>query len=372
MKKSLISLLLIMTAMVALQAAGQPSLVYTDAHAFRVINRAYKDTVPLYTRVPDALQHLVRKEAKMNTQCACGIAVRFRTNAKQIGVRYNLKYDFGMSWMAYTGIKGTDLYVLDEDLNRWNYLSTSRPIKDSIQEKVYGVALEGKMLEYMIYLPLYDGINWLQIGVDSAAVIEYPQVENPKRTGKVVFYGTSVMQGGCATRPGMTQSSILQRRLGIECVNLGISGEGKLWPGNAQWLAHMDDNIACFVLDPLMNNTKEMVDTLGENFVRIVREAHPNVPIIMCNGQMQPQEKFDTHLRAYNPVRSDIWKGIYLKLKKEGWKNLYWMEENDYNGEMTDGTVDGAHLSDYGFVIYADLVEPYIRKALHMKPAKKK
>lgn len=350
-----------------LQAQGQSSLVYTDAHAFRVINRGYLDTVPLYTRVPDALQYLVRKEAYQNTQCACGVGIRFRTNAKKIGVRYNLKYDFGLSWMAYTGIKGTDLYVLDEELGKWNYLSTSRPIKDSIQQKVYGVALEGKMYEYMMYLPLYDGINWLEIGVDSGAVIEYPKVNNPVDKRKIVFYGTSVMQGGCCTRPGMTQSSILQRRLGIECVNLGISGEGKLWPNNARWLANMDANIGCFVLDPLMNNTKEMVDTMGENFVRIVREAHPNVPIIMCAGQYQPQEKFDTHLREYNPVRNEIWHQIYLKLKKEGWKDLYWMEERDYNGEMTDGTVDGAHLSDLGFVIYADLVEPYIRKAMKLK-----
>lgn len=354
----------LVASMVAVAQNKTPELKYTDAHQLRVINRAYTDTTPLYTRVPDALIGQMFEKSQFNATCACGIAVRFRTNARQIGVRYNLKYDFGMSWMAYTGIKGTDLYVLDEELGRWNYLSTSRPIKDSIQQKTYGVALEGKMYEYMIYLPLYDGINWLEVGVDSAATIEYPKVNNPRGDVKVLFYGTSVMQGGCATRPGMTQSSILQRRLGIECVNLGISGEGKVIHDNARVLAAADDHIACYVIDPLMNNTKEMIDTLGEGFLRIIHEAHPNTPIIMVAGQVQPQQKFDTHLREYNPVRNEIWKGIYTKLRKEGWKNLYWMDEGNFNGPETDGTVDGGHLSDLGFVYYADLVQPYIERAL--------
>jgi hypothetical protein len=342
--------------------AKKTSLKYVDAQNFRIVNRGWKDQVPAYTRVPDARLHLLRPELKYGSQSSTGIGIRFRTNSKTIGARYNLKYDFGITWMAYTGIKGSDLYMLDgED---WRYIATARPIKDSIQDKVYIKTLDGEMREYLIYLPLYDGINWFEIGVDSTAVIEYPQVDNPKSSAKVLFYGTSVMQGGCACRVGMTQTTILQRRLGVECVNLGFSGEAKLWPENAKMLADADDNIECIVLDPLMNNTKEMVDTLSEQFVRIIREAHPNTPIIMVEGEIQPHQEYDTHLREYNPLRNKYWEDCYKRLKKSGMKNLYFMYGGDYTCPDGDGTVDGDHLTDLGFVEYANRIEPLLRKVL--------
>lgn len=362
--KGLLSAVALTFCGLLLHAEEQPALKYVDAHAFRVINRAYKDTTPLYTRIPDAMRSMTRDDIWGNGQHSCGVGIRFRTNSTVIGARYNLKYNGAMTWMAHTGIKGTDLYILDE--GEWHYLATARPMKDSVQQRIYTNQLDGKMCEYMIYLPLYDGINWFEIGVDSAAVIDYPAVDNPRLTGKVVFFGTSVMQGGCASRTGMTQTSILQRRLGIECVNLGISGNGKLYPENARVLAAADD-VACYVIDPLMNCTKEMVDTLAIPFMRVLRETHPNVPIIMVEGQVQPQQKYDKHLREYNPVRSQIWKSKYDQLKKEGWKNLYFMTEGDFDGPNKEGTVDGAHLTDLGFWDYAMKIEPYIRKALKMK-----
>jgi hypothetical protein len=95
--------------------------------------------------------------------------------------------------MAMTGIKGTDLYYLNEERGVWEYVNTARPQEknfkaDSIQSKVYVEHLDGEMHEYMLYLPLYDGVNWVQIGVDSTAQLIQPQVENPRKMGKIVLF----------------------------------------------------------------------------------------------------------------------------------------------------------------------------------------
>lgn len=341
-------------------------LKYVDANQFPVINRGFNDTVPKYTRVPDSMRELCLDEIWRGAQDACGVGIRFRTDSKSIGVRYNLKYDFGMTWQAYTGIKGTDLYVLGDD-NRWHHLNSSRPIKDSVQEKCYTLTLDGIMREYLIYLPLYDGVNWMQIGVDSSAYIGCPAIENPKLHQRIVFYGTSVMQGGCASRTGMTQTAILQRDLGVECVNFGISGNARIYPQTAKLLAAMDD-VICYVIDPLQNNTKQFIDSLSLDFIRTLHEAHPQTPIIMVESENEPPQAFDTHLRDFNPKRNASWHAAYEQLKAEfmaeGNDVLYYQFDEGFAGKNLDGSVDGAHLTDYGFQMYADCIEPLLKQIL--------
>ena len=155
-----------------------------------------------------------------------------------------------MMHMADTGIKGTDLYIWDEDTRSWQFVNCNRPVRidndirprqDSIQSKVYVDRLDGKMHEYMLYLPLYDGVRWIEIGVDSTAVIKQPVLNSPQVGKKFVFYGTSILQGGCACRPGMVATSIIQRDLDVECVNLGFSGEGKMDSCMARAMATIPD-----------------------------------------------------------------------------------------------------------------------------------
>lgn len=340
---------------------------YVDASQFRIINKGWDTTAEPYVRLQAYMKDSVRPNQWWLYSHSSGIAIRFATNSKRIAAHYNLKYNFHMQHMAMTGIKGTDLYFLNEKDNVWEHVNTARPqeknyIADSIQNKVYVENLDGEMHEFMFYLPLYDGINWFQIGVDSTATIEYPHVDNP-RSKKIVCYGTSIMQGGCASRTGMVATSMIQRDFNLECVNLATSGEGKMDSYMAYEMATIKDAI-CYVLDPIPNCTEKMCDTLTYDWVNILRKLRPEVPIVMVEGPMYPYARHDSFFRNYLPQKNAAWRKNYEKLKAENPNNLYYVTCDGLTGPNMDGTVEGIHFTDYGFRAYADVVEPVIKQAI--------
>jgi hypothetical protein len=273
-----------------------------------------------------------------------------------------------MQHMAMTGIKGTDLYYLNEERNVWEHVNTARPQEknfkaDSIQSKLYVENLDGEMHEYMIYLPLYDGINWLQIGVDSTAELTMPRVENPRKMGKIVIYGTSIQQGGCASRVGMVPSAMIQREYNLECVNLATSGQARMDFYIAEALASIEDAI-CYVIDPVPNCTKDRCDTATYDFIKILRTLRPEVPIVMVEGLMYPYTRHSSFHAEYLPQKNDGFRRGYELHKKENPKGLYYMTHDGQVGPEMEGTVDGVHLTDYGFRAYADILEIYIKRAL--------
>src|SRR5690606_341652 len=132
-----------------------------------------------------------------------------------------------MNHMTETGSKGFDLYGLKE--NQWVFVNSARPQVNSLTNEAVIIAnMDTTMKEFMLYFPLYDGVVDLQVGIDSLAVIAPPSVGLPMATKPVVCYGTSIQQGGCASRPGMAHLNMLSRWFNREFVNLGFSGNAKL------------------------------------------------------------------------------------------------------------------------------------------------
>lgn len=341
---------------------------FVDATEFQIINKGWDNTTEPYTRLPQQYMDSCRDDQKWLYNHSSGIAVRFATNSKRIAAHYNLKNNFHMQHMAMTGIKGTDLYFLNEERGVWEYVNTARPQEknfkaDSIQSKVYVENLDGEMHEYMLYLPLYDGVNWVQIGVDSAAQLIQPQVENPRKMGKIVIYGTSIQQGGCASRVGMVPSAMIQREYNLECVNLATSGQARMDFYIAEALASIDDAI-CYVIDPVPNCTKDRCDTATYDFIKILRTLRPEVPIIMVEGLMYPYTRHSSYHAEYLPQKNEGFRRGYELHKAENPKGLYYMTHDGQTGPEMEGTVDGVHLTDYGFRAYADILEVVIKKAL--------
>ena len=349
------------------------TLKFYNALQFRMINYAFDKT--LDSRIPAYLKDSVRTELWERAKCTSGKAFRFATDSRAIAVRYNLLTNMHMMHMADTGIKGTDLYSWDEDTRSWQFVNCNRPRRidspirpreDSIQSKVYVDKLDGRMHEYMIYLPLYDGVRWLEIGVDSTATITQPMLNSPQAGKKFIFYGTSILQGGCACRPGMVGTSIIQRDMNIECVNIGISGEGKMDNCMARAMATIPD-VAAFIIDPIPNCTKDMCDSLTYDFVNILRKARPDVPIVMVEGQMYSYAKYSSFYSKYLPQKNYEFHKNYLKLRAENPKNLYYVDCDQLYGPDNEGTVDGIHLTDIGFYFYAKKLEPILQAILDGK-----
>lgn len=345
---------------------------YVDASCLRIINKGWDNTLRKYTRIPAYLKDSVRPDLWERAQCSSGIAVRFATNSRSVGVRYELLWDTHMIHMADTGLKGTDLYTHNN--STWSYVNTIRPYvkKDEegnptkFVEGTYVENLDGSMREYIIYFPLYDGINELWVKVDSGAVITpgAPELIDPSR--KICAYGTSILQGGCASRSGMAATNILGRELNAEIVNIGISGEGKMDACMARAMAEME-GVGMYLLDPVPNCTLNMCDSLTYDFVKIIADAHPQTPIIMVEGPIYPYSRYDSVMGPYLKSKNDAFRSNYEKLVADGYTNIYYVDSVDLDGVEDDGTVDGIHLTDLGFRHYADKLRPVLEQ-LEFKP----
>ena len=376
--------LLISTAIAPVAiAADEPEKpwTYVDAQNLRIINHAFAgETERTYARLPRYVKDSIPEGRELwdRQQCSSGIGVRFATNSTRIGCKYTLYWDTHMIHMADTGLKGTDLYILEGD-SVWRHVNTNRPYvkkdengnKTKLFESTYVSNLDGKMHEYVIYFPLYDGIEDFSVKVDSGAVITKgsPEVINANR--RIVAYGTSILQGGCASRTGMAATNIIGRELNCEVVNLGFSGEGKQDTYIARAMATIPD-VDVFLLDPVPNCTEMMCDTLTYNFVKTLRALRPDVPIVMLEGPIYPYARYDSFFGKYLPKKNDAFRRNYERLKAENPNNLYYVTSEGLDGPEDDGTVDGIHLTDLGFLHYANKMIPILRPLLdaHSKCSK--
>ena len=319
-----------------------------------------------YTRLPADLQGVVRKAVWDLGQNSAGLAIRFRTNSKCIGAEWRPLNNFGMSHMTPTGVRGLDLYALVD--GEWLFVGAGQP-NGKKSRNVFIRKMNGEMREYIMYLPLYDGVINLSIGIDSTAVIEKPHVADLVPSEKnlpIVFYGTSVTQGGCATRPGMAYPSIIERKLHRETVNLGFSGNGRMDKCLGDKIARIPASM--YVIDCLANCTSQIVKDSTEHFIRAIVEANPDVPVLMVSNYCYPYQYLDAQFQIDTPEENAIWKEFAQKFRKEGYKNVRYIDayakgnmKKSPIGPDHEGTVDGVHMTDLGFLRFADFLIKYIK-----------
>ncbi|MDE6277746.1 MAG: SGNH/GDSL hydrolase family protein [Muribaculaceae bacterium] len=374
MKRLALAIAAALAAASSLFAADEPEKPwkYVDALDLRVINKGWDNTLGPYTRIPATLKDSVRPDLWERTQCSSGIGVRFATNSSRIGVRYNLLWNTHLIHMADTGLKGTDLYVWEGD-SVWRHANTNRPYlvkgreEEKLVESVYMSNLDtARMTEYMVYLPLYDGVTRLEIKVDSLAEITPGSPELIRADEKIVAYGTSILQGGCASRTGMAPTNIISRELNAEVVNIGISGEGKMDACMAREMVKIPAKV--FLLDPVPNCTEMMCDTLTYDFVRIFLEARPDAAVVMLEGPIYPYARYDSFFGDYLPKKNAAFRRGFERLRADYPEaRLFYVTSEGLDGPEDDGTVDGIHLTDLGFRHYADKMTPILRKILNQE-----
>jgi len=339
-------------------AFGAVSQKYVDASTLRVINRGWDSTHLTFSRLPSSLKTEFNETAWYCSMHSAGVAIRFATNSRNIGVRYTLHTNTHMNHQAPTGTKGVDLYILNNE-NKWRHVNAYRPADQRQQEGWLCEQMDGTWHECMIYLPLYDGVTAMDIKIDESAEITDGNYDAIDATKRVVAYGTSILQGGCATRTGMVATSILSRDLNCEFINLGFSGGGKMEITAAQAIAAIP-NVSAFVIDPVPNCDADMCRDLTYDFVKTIRDANPGVPVIMVEGPMYPYAAYNTYFAKYLPEKNANYYANYLKLLEDDPTNLYYVTCENLDGPEDDGTIDGIHLSDVGFIHYADKLRPVL------------
>lgn len=301
-----------------------------------------------FHRLPsDFTEKEVGKNALTLAGHSSGAAVLFRTDSPYIALK-----SFPLSGTTpFTGISGYDLYERLPD-HKQHFLTNIRTTKEG---NVVKVGSKG-MRDYIIYLPLYSIVVNLQVGVKPEARFEKP---TPQRLAKpIVFYGSSITQGGCASRPGNNYTTMICRALDVPQINLGLSGNALGQPIVAEAIASID--AAMFVLDYDANApTVEHLQNTHEPFFKIIRKKRPDMPILMLSN---PNGEKDA-------PRYKVILQTYENAVKSGDKNVYFIAGDTLFGEAgpDNSTVDGIHPNDLGFYMMFKNILPTIQKALNLK-----
>ncbi len=349
---------LLLAATFCLAALGlQAQTRFVDAMEFPLLGKATQQTLTRYERLPDSCQTVSREKLWYLGRNSAGLAIRFRSNSTQITARWETRNNFRMNHMTPTGICGLDLYCLDGE--RWRFAGSGRPY-DKLTTATIVRNMTPEMREYLLYLPLYDGPISLEIGVDSLARIEQPQVALPHRKRPILFYGSSILQGGCATRPGMAHTNILERRLQRECINLGFSGNALLDMEIADLIASVD--AAMYILDFLPNASVQQMDERAVKFIGKVRAAHPDAPILLVEDPRFTHSWLDQKMAEEIRSKNAKIHEIHEQLKQQGDRNIHLLTSEQMIGTDDEACVDGIHFTDLGFMRYADLLQPLIEQ----------
>ncbi|MEG3047658.1 MAG: SGNH/GDSL hydrolase family protein [Mucinivorans sp.] len=354
MKKIILTALILFISFVA-PAQTQ----WTDAKQLTIGGHAPWVSRTPYERLPAAMKGTVRDQL-WNLGCnSSGLYVRFRTDSPTISAHWLLTGNNSMYHMTDAGIKGVDLYFLNG--KKWQYVATGGANGLNTSRRLIG-DMKPEMREYMMYLPLYEGVSQVEIGIDSLYTIQAAGVDSPRRSSArpIVFYGTSIMQGACASRPGMNGTSILARRLDREAINLGFSGNAKLDYEMAHAMASIP-NPHSFVLDFAPNCTDKMIENNMEKFITILREAHPSVPIVVVEQTYFPTMALSTVAHKEQVDKSAAMRVIFNRLVDAGDRKLHWVSGGELMGYDCEPYVDAVHSTDLGFMRYADTLYPLLR-----------
>lgn len=338
------------------QQASQQNIKYYGREYFLIegttIPESEKESP--YDRLPISYKAKVRPPVWDLSKNSAGISIGFLSNSTLIKVKWGVMNDNKMNHMAETGIKGVDLYCKVD--GTWKYINTGRP-EGKENEALLVSTLAPVVREYRMFLPLYDGVSHLEIGIDSVATIE-KAVAN--KYLPIVFYGTSITQGGCASRPGMAYSNIISRKLGVDCVNFGFSGNGRMEPPVVEVLAAMQASF--YVIDCVPNMSLEEVQTNVIPLVETIRAKHPKTPIAFVENLQYAGSFFQNNIRDDISAKNKALRAGYDKLISKGVTNLVYIESKGGIGDDNESTVDGVHLTDLGFMRFADYLIAAFKK----------
>ena len=364
MKKHLLILLACIASTLQLSAQVQMQRKNPMNENFQVIrgqgwSNELKGT---YNRLPDRAEKTVRTPVWTLSRQSAGMSIAFRSNAPEIKVRYTVGGGLNMPHMPSTGVSGVDMYATDMD-GRQRWCAGRYAFKDTITytySKLWYATTPSKGYEYELYLPLYNSVKWLEVGVPEGYDFHFlpASLEKP-----IVLYGTSIAQGACASRPGMAFGNIIGRELQHPIINLGFSGNGQMEAEVFDLLAEIDAQL--FILDNmpnLSNDRATLIYDRATNGIRKLRQKS-NAPILLVEHNGYSNEF--TSLAAeesYRRANTELRK-VYRTLKSEGIPNLHYLTKEEL-GFNQEAMVEGVHPSDLGMQIYADAYIPKIKEIL--------
>ncbi len=308
-----------------------------------------------FKRLPEEIAKNVSQGVYHLHSHTAGGRVRFKTNSRFIHIIAKMHNISKMSHFSMCGSSGFDLYTKENGI--YDYKKTFRPpltISDGFES--YIDLQTNELRDITINFPLYSGINDLFVGIESDSILDYGDKYSCNK--KILYYGSSITQGGCASRPGNSYQSVIMRRFDCDYVNLGFSGSAKAEDEMINYINSLDFDIFVYDYDHNSPSVEHLNETHNKMF-SIIRESHPDTPIIILTRP-------DFYLKnKEEDKRAKIIKKTYTQAKKSGDKNVYYIDGPKLmKYAKNEGTVDGCHPNDLGFYSMAKTIGDLLEKII--------
>lgn len=328
--------------------------VFTEASDLNVIGKIIEGTPNPYHRVDTVRYKGFTKGENRKVRYSAGLAVLFKTNSTTISVKS--VYGECNTPTANTRIasQGFDLYI--KDGKDWKYAASG--VNEENKKNANRVLIknmDGKEKECMLYLPMNSEMYSVKIGIQEGAYIE--ALESPFRH-RIGIFGSSFTHGASATRPGMSYPMQLMRWTGLQFLNLGCSGVGKLQSYYATVLC--DADVDALVFDMFSNPNVQLIEERLFPFIEKIQKSHPDIPLVFQQTIYRERRNFDRATEAYEAEKQEV----AARLMKEACKkyeNVYFIQTNATD-KLHETSTDGTHPSDYGYTLWARSIQKPLLK----------
>ncbi len=305
-----------------------------------------------FIRMPLSVAEEISEGVLIYAKQTSGGRVRFITDSPYVIIRTKAPGDY-MPHMPASGSSGFDLYAREN--GRENFKKNFMPYwgKDGAFDGVADFYGDKKERQITINFPLYSSVTELYIGVKEGSVLRAP--EEYSIAAPMVFYGSSITQGACASRPGTCYQALLSRRYDANYLSLGLNGSARGEERMAEYIANLE--MSAFVYDYDFNTPSvEHLWKTHEPFFKKIRESHPDIPIVMMSRP-------DVHLNPERDTRHAAIKQTYENAVASGDRNVYLISGNELMEIAGDnGNVDCTHPTDLGFYSMAVRVSKELDK----------
>ena len=333
---------------------GNHAYIFRDCRLepFRIYGLMLPDEeTPFFHRMPQHIAEQVNEGVAELYRHTAGGRLRFRTDSQRVAVRVKYHGVGKMPHFPLTGSAGLDLYA--DGLYRGTFIPPYEVV-DFFESEVD--LRDRQLREILIHFPLYSGVMSLEIGLEPGSSLEASPEYRPGKP--VVYYGSSITQGGCASRPGNAYTNILSRELNCDHVNLGFSGSARAEEEMIRYLTQQEMSV--FVMDYDHNAPNpEFLAKTHEPLYRAFRAAQPETPIVMATmPKVFPSED--------SRRRQAVIRATYEKALAEGDTRVRYVDGTammallDFDG----GLVDNCHPTDIGFFSMAKRIAPVLRDIL--------
>lgn len=303
----------------------------------------------VYRRMPIEVAKTVNDGVLSLSSNTAGGRVRFRTDSHSVAIFAGMAQVARMSHFTYCGSSGFDLYAdgrfvaafVPPHVISGGYSCMRRIEKDGVKDIV-------------INFPLYSEVKSLMIGLDKGSSLSAPseyRIKDP-----VVYYGSSITQGACASRPGNSYQEIISRRLGCDYINLGFSGSARGERTMAEYIASLKMSVFVYDYDHNAPTPQHLAQTHKPMF-DIIRSAHPTLPVVFISRP-------DIYLNDDGRQRLSVIRSTYQQAVSDGDSNVWFIDGSQMMRDFSSdsGTVDGTHPNDYGFVCMAECIGNTLEK----------